>query len=138
MANPLLENELWNSLTLLRDWLFLSASQVDLLPKSTRLEEATPWPILSQLAESRLAAVPVQGALNRLHDRVGSDASATQIATAFLRHSHGQVASTGGPVLRLARGGQTKSLLGSLVSLLLRHGPVTPCGAPVDTPGAVH
>ncbi len=133
MANPLLGNELWNSLALFGDRFFLLACQVDLLPRTTSLQEATQRLMLSQLA-----AVPVQSALDRLHDRVGSDASATQIATAFLRHSHGQVAGTGGPVLRLARGGQTKSLLGSLVSLLLRHGPVTPCGAPVDTPGAVH
>ena len=67
------------------------------------------------------AAVLAQSFSNRrLHGDVNV-ASATEIAFSFLRHPGLQVACPGFAVLRMPLGRQAKSLLRSLVRLLLRH-----------------
>ena len=64
-----------------------------------------------------LVAVAVQGSLNGgLHARVDRG-RATQVSTSFLADALSQVTGTTLAVHRLARRGQSKPLLGSLVSL---------------------
>jgi len=57
-----------------------------------------------------------------MQHRLVHDPRAAEVAAALLRHPRSQVAGARGPMLRLARGGQAKSLFGPLVGLHLGHG----------------